>query len=77
MTSGAHLAGTADDYKSALYIYNKWSEQKLDYVKIIDYDVLLSYPDANQPNKLFINKIIFIILILLYNFIFFKYSIFK
>jgi hypothetical protein len=54
MTSCAHLAGTADDYKSALYIYNKWSiEQKLDYVKIIDYDVLLSYPDANQPNKLF------------------------
>lgn len=58
MTSGAHLAGTADDYKSALYIYNKWSiEQKLDYVKIIDYNVLLSYPDANQPNNIqFLNE---------------------
>ena len=52
MTSAAHLAGTEGDYQSALFIYNKWSiEQKLDYVKIIDYNVLLSYPDNTKPNK--------------------------
>ena len=51
MTKFAHLAGTKGDYESAAYIHNKWLEQNLDYVKIIDYNVLLSYPDNNKPNK--------------------------
>ena len=51
MTSSAHLAGTEDDHKSALHIYNKWLEQKLDYVKMIDYDVLLSFPNEVEVNK--------------------------
>ena len=51
MTSSSHLAGTNGDKTSAEYVYNKWVEQKLDYFKMIDYDVLLSFPDTVKPNK--------------------------
>lgn len=51
MTSYAHIAGESGDYRSAKYVYDNWIKQALDYVKIIDYDVLLSYPLANRPNN--------------------------
>jgi N-acetylated-alpha-linked acidic dipeptidase len=51
MTSIPHLAGTQGDEDSALYVKNKWIEQGLDYAEMIDYDVLLSYPDDKKPNK--------------------------
>jgi hypothetical protein len=51
MTSIPHLGGTEGDQISAQYVYNKFSEQKLDYFKMIDYDVLLDYPDPDKPNK--------------------------
>jgi hypothetical protein len=50
MTSIPHLGGTEGDKISAQYVYNKFSEQKLDYFKMIDYDVLLDYPDPDKPN---------------------------
>ncbi len=51
MTKTVHLAGTDADLASATYISNTWKSQNFDYVKIIDYDVLLSYPDESIPNS--------------------------
>ncbi len=51
MTKNVHLAGAEGDLTSANYIYNTWKSQKLDHVQIIDYDVLLSYPDEAIPNS--------------------------
>ena len=51
MTSIPHLGGTEGDRESGEYVLNKFTEQKLDYFKMIDYDVLLDYPDPNKPNK--------------------------
>ncbi|UJR30769.1 hypothetical protein I4U23_018289 [Adineta vaga] len=44
-----HLAGTEDDRNEAESIANRWRKHGLD-VTIHPYDVLLSYPDAVQPN---------------------------
>ena len=52
MTNKSHMAGTSGDLDSANYVYNTWISQKLDYVKKIDYDVLLAYPDPNRANRL-------------------------
>jgi hypothetical protein len=46
-----HLAGTIGGYNSAKYVYDQWKSQNLDYVNLIDYDVLLSYPDPLIPNS--------------------------
>jgi hypothetical protein len=52
MTNKSHMAGTSGDLESANYVYNTWLSQKLDYVKKIDYEVLLAYPDPIQANRL-------------------------
>jgi hypothetical protein len=52
MTNKSHMAGTLGDLESANYVYNTWLSQKLDYVKKIDYEVLLAYPDPIQANRL-------------------------
>lgn len=45
------MAGTTGDLESANYVYNNWIAQKLDYVKMLDYDVLLAYPDPDRANR--------------------------
>lgn len=51
MTSIPHLAGTDGDLISAQYVLQQFQEQKLDYFKLIDYQVYLSYPDETRPNR--------------------------
>lgn len=34
-----------------MYVKNKWTEQGLDQVKLINYTVLLSYPNYDKPNS--------------------------
>ncbi len=51
MTNKSHMGGTSGDLDSANYIYDTWKSQNLDYVKKIDYDVFLSYPDPETPNR--------------------------
>lgn len=45
------MGGTPGDKLSADYVYEKWKEQKLDVVEMIDYDVYLSFPDEEKFNK--------------------------
>ena len=45
------MAGEDGDLISANYVHDNWVAQKLDYVRKIDYDVLLSYPDFTKPNR--------------------------
>jgi N-acetylated-alpha-linked acidic dipeptidase len=52
LTSYSHIAGKLGDRRSADYVYNEWKKQGLDYVKLIDYDVLLSYPNNSLPNNI-------------------------
>ncbi|XP_077990909.1 N-acetylated-alpha-linked acidic dipeptidase 2-like [Glandiceps talaboti] len=51
VASKPHLAGTEEDLNTAEYIRNTWIEQGLDSATIYPYDVLLSYPDDVNPNK--------------------------
>ena len=49
-TAVPHLAGTPADYNTAKTLHDTWKEQGLDPVEITSYDVLLSYPDQDDPN---------------------------
>ena len=51
MTSYPHIAGEEGDLRSADYVYDNWVSQGLDYVKKLSYDVFLSYPNKNKPNR--------------------------
>ncbi len=51
MTNQSHMGGTLGDLDSANYVYNIWTSQKLDYIKKIDYEVYLSFPSPNRPNR--------------------------
>ena len=51
MTNTSHLAGTDRDRSSAEYLVNAWKQQGLTSAQLIDYDVLLSYPDKNIANR--------------------------
>ena len=46
------MAGTTGGKKSADYMFETWTSQNLDEVQMIDYDVLLSYPDENLYNNI-------------------------
>ncbi|XP_070577790.1 N-acetylated-alpha-linked acidic dipeptidase 2-like [Ptychodera flava] len=48
LTSTPHLAGTPADLTNAEYVRDQWLEQGLDSAKIYSYDVLLSYPEADN-----------------------------
>lgn len=45
-----HSAGSSTDRYLAIHIKNEWQNRGLDSVEIVDYDVLLSYPDQEKPN---------------------------
>ncbi|XP_072013141.1 putative N-acetylated-alpha-linked acidic dipeptidase [Amphiura filiformis] len=46
-----HLAGTPEGLKTAEYVRDKWLEQGLDSAKLVPYNVMLSYPNPDLPNK--------------------------
>ena len=50
-TSVPHIGGSPAEKANAEYIRDKWLEQGLDSAKLIPYDVLLSYPNPDIPNK--------------------------
>nr|XP_002741450.2 PREDICTED: N-acetylated-alpha-linked acidic dipeptidase 2 [Saccoglossus kowalevskii] len=50
LTENPHLAGTSADKYTAEYIQSTWLEQGFDSADIHSYDVLLSYPDEDNPN---------------------------
>ncbi|XP_037347950.1 N-acetylated-alpha-linked acidic dipeptidase 2 isoform X2 [Talpa occidentalis] len=45
-----HLAGTEQNFLLAKKIQSQWEEFGLDAVKLVHYDVLLSYPNETNPN---------------------------
>lgn len=49
LSSKPRLAGTAADEEMALYVYNEWKLMGMQ-TKMINYTVLLSYPDEHNPN---------------------------
>ncbi|XP_018020759.1 putative N-acetylated-alpha-linked acidic dipeptidase [Hyalella azteca] len=51
LTSAPHVAGTAEQADTAQWVYDQWLQQGLVDVKTIPYEVLLSYPDENNPNR--------------------------
>ncbi len=51
LTSIGHMAGTPGDKISADYVRDQWLSQGLDYAELIDYDVLLDFPDDVKYNK--------------------------
>lgn len=53
LASIPHLAGTPGGKISADYVYDQWIQQGMDKVEIIDYDVLLDFPDENKFNRYF------------------------
>ncbi|XP_022242657.1 uncharacterized protein LOC106460275 [Limulus polyphemus] len=54
LTEQTHLAGTARNNELARYIRDTWKAQGLDKVDLVPYDILLSYPDKDKPNKVHI-----------------------
>ncbi len=50
LTSRPHLAGLPEDLDSAIVIEQQWLTDGLE-VKKLKYNVLLSYPDDNIPNR--------------------------
>ncbi|CAF3898358.1 unnamed protein product, partial [Rotaria sp. Silwood1] len=50
LTSQPHLAGLAEDLESAEVIEKRWLNDGFEVTKP-RYNVLLSYPDENNPNR--------------------------
>ncbi|XP_064484299.1 glutamate carboxypeptidase 2-like [Ornithodoros turicata] len=51
LASEPHMAGTnREEVVLANYVKDKFTEYGLDEVKVVSYDVLLSYPNASDPN---------------------------
>ncbi|XP_022090537.1 glutamate carboxypeptidase 2-like [Acanthaster planci] len=50
-TKVPHIAGSPAERSNAEYMRDTWEEQGLDSARLVPYDVLLSYPDDNIPNK--------------------------
>ncbi|CAG0916173.1 unnamed protein product, partial [Notodromas monacha] len=52
LTEKPHLAGTPQDKEQADWVSSQWKLFGLDSVKTIPYNVLLSYPRMDKPNKI-------------------------
>jgi len=48
------MAGTDGEERLALEMLAEWERQGLDHVSRVTYDVLLSYPDKNKPNLIYL-----------------------
>ncbi|KAF2361473.1 PA domain, partial [Trinorchestia longiramus] len=51
LTKGPHVAGTQDELATAQWVADQWRSQGLRDVSLVPYDVLLSYPDSRNPNR--------------------------
>nr|XP_054759641.1 N-acetylated-alpha-linked acidic dipeptidase 2-like [Lytechinus pictus] len=54
LSSRPHLAGTPAEKENAEMLVNLWTEYGFDSVRLLSYDVLLAYPDPENPNKVMI-----------------------
>ena len=54
LSSVPHLAGTAQDLEQAEWLRNDFLKSGLDEAVIVPYTVLLSYPDMEMPNHVFL-----------------------
>ncbi|XP_041467594.1 putative N-acetylated-alpha-linked acidic dipeptidase [Lytechinus variegatus] len=54
LSSRPHLAGTPAEKENAEMLVNLWTEYGFDSVRLLSYDVLLAYPDPDNPNKVMI-----------------------
>ena len=53
LTAVPHIAGSEENHMLAQDIYNQWNGfSSFDNVQLINYSVLLSYPNASNPNVL-------------------------
>eukprot|EP00057_Strongylocentrotus_purpuratus_P011970 XP_011666444.1 PREDICTED: N-acetylated-alpha-linked acidic dipeptidase 2 [Strongylocentrotus purpuratus] len=54
LSSRPHLAGTPAEKENAEMLVNLWTEYGFDSVRLLPFDVLLAYPDPDNPNKVMI-----------------------
>ncbi|XP_025105253.1 putative N-acetylated-alpha-linked acidic dipeptidase [Pomacea canaliculata] len=54
LTQSPHIAGRDRDFELVAYLKSKFTEYGLDSVKSTPYQVLLSYPDTDNPNTVLI-----------------------
>ncbi|XP_030854990.1 glutamate carboxypeptidase 2 [Strongylocentrotus purpuratus] len=54
LSSRPHLAGTPAEKENAEMLVNLWTEYGFDSVRLLPYDVLLAYPDPDNPNTVMI-----------------------
>uniref|UniRef100_A0A914PR45 Uncharacterized protein n=1 Tax=Panagrolaimus davidi TaxID=227884 RepID=A0A914PR45_9BILA len=52
ITSDPHIAGTQNNKKVGEKILNLWKKNGLENVHFVEYEVLLSYPDFDNPNHI-------------------------
>ena len=52
LTAKPHIAGSTDDHDLADLIYKQWSGYNFDKVEMVNYSVLVSYPNSSAPNVL-------------------------
>ena len=52
LTELPHLAGSDNSRDLAMDIYKEWLNYSFDSVEVVNYTVLLSYPDQDNPNSL-------------------------
>ena len=46
-----HIAGSQQNIKLGIDIYDEWKKLKFDKVEQLEYNVLLQYPNDTNPNK--------------------------
>ena len=56
LSSEPHMAGTPRDTVLANWVKKRWREAGLEDVREEPYDVLLSFPDRERPNKAIIMR---------------------
>lgn len=49
-----HLAGTDQDFEQAEWMMKKLIHYGVDHAEVVPYKVLLSYPDMDDPNKVYL-----------------------
>ena len=54
ITSAPHIAASEQDSFLTKWISDKWREFGLDHVNLERYNLLLSYPDPQNPNKIYL-----------------------
>ena len=52
LTESPHIAGSDKNNELAQTIYKEWQGYGFDSVELLNYTVLLSYPNSSHPNSL-------------------------